>query len=132
MAKKNIEKQYARVLYELTLGLKGEQMKEAVRSFASFLARHHKLTRTEKIISEFENYAKNKERIVKIEIGSAGVLDSRTLQKICSVFGKQVEMTAKIEPELLGGVRIRTAETVLDASLKKQLSIFKKHLLNSK
>lgn len=132
MAKKNTEKQYARALYELTLGLRGEKIKEAVHGFAALLARRHKLRRLEKIISEFERYAKNKEGIVEVEINSARELDSRMLKKICSAFGEQVESRVKVEPELLGGIKIKTAETILDASFKKQLLIFKQHLLTNK
>jgi|WetSurMetagenome_2_1015567.scaffolds.fasta_scaffold319261_2 F-type H+-transporting ATPase subunit delta len=121
MAQKISDRQFAKALYEAAEGISKSDMQEAVRNFLSVLHKAGKLGRIENIIAEFENISKEKEGIKTLKIESARKLDKKTLENIRSAFGDKVESEESVREDLLGGVRIRTGDTVYDASLKKQL-----------
>jgi len=128
--KKVTNTQLAQALYEVTKGAKGEKLSKAIAEFATLLVRAHKISRADNIIKEFEKYSKKQAGIVEIEVQSARKLDENTLNGIKKVFGESVEATESIDESLLGGVRVRTEDKILDASLKSQLMILKNSLNN--
>jgi len=131
MKKKVSNKQYAEALYEITKDTKGEKLNKALRLFVLLLVKNHKLKQAETIIVEFEKYAKKQAGIVEIEIISARELSEATLNHIKKVFGAEVEALEKVDETLLGGVKVKTEDKILDASLKKQLTILKNNLINN-
>ena len=122
MAKKVNNRQYAKALYEITKGLSPEKMKKAVRGFVEYLAKKNRLKQGERIVAEFLSFAKSQEGIQEIEITCAHELETKTLEKIKKVFGEKVEATIKLDPAVLGGIKVKTADKIFDASLQKQLS----------
>ena len=129
MKKKISNKQLAKALYEATKDLKVNDMKKVLANFVSMLARAHKLKKTDYIIAEYIKYAKAGEGIQEIEITSARELDDKTLNHIKKAFGNNVEATVKIDESLLGGVRVKTEDRILDASLKSQILKLKQSII---
>lgn len=129
MRKKTSNKQLAQALYEVTDGVKGEKLHKAIEEFAKLLARARKISRANNIIKEFESYSKKQAGIMEIEIQSARKLDEKTLNGVKKVFGDSVEATESIDENLLGGVRVRTEDRILDGSLKTQLNQLKQSLV---
>lgn len=127
--KKITTKQFASALYEITDGLKGEKLNEALRQFVLLLVKYHKLKQGARIIAEFEKYAKKKAGVVEIEITSAHKLSDTTLNRIKKVFGTEVESVEKIDEKLLGGITVKMEDKILDASLKTQLLNLKQSLI---
>jgi len=119
--KKTTNKQLAKALYEVTKDMKGADLKIVLADFVTILAREHKLKKADYIIAEYIKYAKAGEGIQEIEITSARELDEKTLNHIKKAFGNNTEATVKIDESLLGGVRVKTEDRILDASLKTQL-----------
>jgi len=136
MRKKISNNQLAQVLYEVTVGTKGEQTKKAIHEFVRLLKRIHKVSKALNIITEFEKYAKKRQGIVNIEIQSARELDEKTLLNIKKIFstkggsvlGGGVEASESIDQCLLGGIKVKTEDKILDASLKTQLNQLKQFL----
>ncbi len=121
MAKKTTNKQLAKALYEVTKNIKGVDLKIVLADFVTILAREHKLKKADYIITEYIKYAKAGEGIQEIEITSARKLDEKILNHIKKAFGNNTEATVKIDESLLGGVRVKTEDRILDVSLKAQL-----------
>jgi F-type H+-transporting ATPase subunit delta len=121
MVQKISDRQFAKALYEAVQGISKTDMQDAARNFLSALHKAGKLGRIENIITEFENISKEKEGIISLKIESARKLDKKTLENIRSAFGDKVESEESVREDLLGGVRVRTGDTVYDASIKKQL-----------
>lgn len=130
MKGKNSNKQIASALYEVTRGLKGEKLTKALHSFVAFLVRARKIKQKDKIINEFISYAKKQEGIKEIEITAARGLDDGTVKQIKKCFGNNVEEKIVIDKEILGGIKIKTDDKILDASLKTQLNNLKNTLAN--
>ena len=129
MQKKTTNKQLAQALYEITAGVKGEKLSKAVEEFAKLLMRSHKMTRADNIIAEFERYSKKQSGILEIEVQSARKLDEKILNHLKKVFGDEVEASESVDESLLGGIRVRTEDKILDGSLKTQLNQLKQSLV---
>lgn len=120
--------EYARVLYEVTQDLSQHALSQAILEFAKLLAKHQQLGKADRIILEFEAYAKKQMGIMEIAITSAHALDATTREAIKKIFGNKVEETAAVDTALLGGVKIQTADKIFDASLRTQLVRLKQQL----
>lgn len=127
--KKITTKQFAVALYEITAGLHGEKLHEALRQFVLLLVKYHKLKQGSRIIAEFEKYAKKQAGIMEIEITSARKLSETTLNHIKKIFGEHTESVEKVDATLLGGMKVKTEDKILDASLKTQLLNLKNSLI---
>jgi len=119
--KKSTNKQLAKALFEVTKDLKGNDLKKVLNNFVVILAREHKLKKSGYIIAEYVKYAKIKEGIREIEITTARELDEKTLNHIKKAFGNNTEANVIVDESLIGGVRIKTENKILDASIKTQL-----------
>jgi F-type H+-transporting ATPase subunit delta len=78
------------------------------------------------------------QKIMKIgtaEVKSAIGLDAATNEEIRrfieKLTGKKIEMTSKIDPSLIGGIVIKTGDTLYDASISGSLQKVKQELLNT-
>ena len=127
--KKVSNKQLAQALYQITVDAKGEKLHRAIAEFAKLLARARKISRAENIIAEFEKYSKKQAGIMEITVQSARKLDEKTMNQLKKVFGDEVEASESIDESLLGGVRVRTEDKILDGSLKTQLNQLKQSLV---
>jgi len=126
---KNTPKIYALALLQSIRGLSDKKISEALKKFVELIARDHKLKQMPKIIAEFARLAKNEQGIEEIKIKSARELDDKIIEKIKKIFGDKTEATVEIEEEMLGGIKIKTADKILDASLKTQLNKLKQTLI---
>ncbi|MDD2655987.1 MAG: ATP synthase F1 subunit delta [Patescibacteria group bacterium] len=121
-------KQFAEALYELTIGLNASDLDIVLKNFVGLLAKKHKIKQTNNIIAEFETILKKKQGIVELEVTSARDLDSEIIKKIKESFGKEVFVQEKIDKNLIGGIRVKIEDKILDASVKTQLTNLKKSL----
>ncbi|MDO8499533.1 MAG: ATP synthase F1 subunit delta [bacterium] len=121
-------KQFAEALYQATRSLTGAKLSATVAQFAALLSRKHKLKQAPAITRDFIKYSKKQDGIQEIEITSAGELDEKTLEKIKRAFGKNTEATLKTDPTILGGIKIKTEDKILDASVRTQLARLKQML----
>lgn len=127
--KKNTIQEYAQALWEVTAGQPAAAIPGITREFVQFLARSRALLKHEQIISAFLKLAKKQLGIVEISITSARALDKKTITAIERVFGSAVESTQELDPAILGGVVVRTADKIFDASFKTQLRQLKNYLV---
>lgn len=128
-AYKTNNRQFGRALYEVTHGLHGEQLHQTLRQFVLLLVKYHKLKQGDRIIAEFEKYAKKQTGIMEIEITSARKLPEATVNHIKKIFGEHTESVESVDEALLGGMKVKTDDKILDASLKTQLLNLKNSLI---
>jgi F-type H+-transporting ATPase subunit delta len=126
--KKSSNKQYAHALYEITKDKSGADLKQVLDVFVKLLVRDRKLKQSNNIIIEFEKFSKKQEGIVELAITSAHELDDKTVEHIKKVFGQKVEAVQDVDEDLIGGVRVKMEDKILDGSLKTQLVSLKKRL----
>ncbi|HBB37693.1 MAG: ATP synthase subunit delta [Candidatus Magasanikbacteria bacterium GW2011_GWD2_43_18] len=123
-----LPKQYAKILFELTDGKSGSALEKAVEEFVKFLIDERALSKKEYLMNAFQEYAKLQQGIQKIVITSARKMSQKMVDDIAGLFGKKVEVETMIDKTLIGGVVVRTGDTILDASVKSQLEQLQKEL----
>jgi F0F1-type ATP synthase delta subunit len=56
------------------------------------------------------------------------LLVQKVFGKFKGAFGQQVRLEEQVDPKILGGIIVRDADTIFDASLRSQLAKLKTHL----
>ena len=73
--------------------------------------------------------------ILRGEVISARALTSAQMstltQKLCDQYGKRVVLTNTVDPDILGGLRLDIADTLIDGSLRSRLCNIEKILKNT-
>ncbi len=123
-----LPKQYAKVLYELTKGKEGSDLEKSVEEFVKFLIEERVLSKKEYLMKAFKEYAKLQQGIQKIVITSARELSDKMVNEIAGFFGKKVEVETTIDKSLIGGVVVRSGDSIIDASVKSQLEQLQRQL----
>lgn len=116
---------------------KAESEKEArilLDRFFEILEKNSDLKKLPKIISEVEKINEAKSGVKKTKLITAvelsDVLKKEVAQKLENVFKKKIELSAKIVPEILGGMVIEAGNEILDASARTMINKFKQALVN--
>ncbi|PIT87846.1 MAG: ATP synthase F1 subunit delta [Candidatus Magasanikbacteria bacterium CG10_big_fil_rev_8_21_14_0_10_40_10] len=122
---KQSNKQFAIALYEATREIKDSEIATVANNFVLLLSKAHKLKRADKIMTEFIKYAKKQEGIMDIEITGARELDKKTIEEIKKVFGERTQSVQTTNPDLIGGIVVKTENVIFDASLKTQINNLK-------
>ena len=96
------------------------------RNFVKLLADNQRLTVLPEISATFMHLRHQKERVIEAEVSSAFALTQAQTHDIRKVledkYQQKVEITEKVDPELIGGVAIRIGDEVIDASVRGKLA----------
>lgn len=112
---------YAKVLYDLTVGLDKGEYDRAVQTFLDFLRKEERMSKIEYIIDAFIHYAKKQKGIREVSVTSARALEKKEIDQIAQALGGSIEMTEKIDSQLIGGMTVRVGDTIMDGSVRTQL-----------
>lgn len=119
---KNINKLYARALYESLEGKSAAETETTISNFLDLLKKKGDLHRTQKVFKEFEELYNQKNGIRKLKITSAFSLDKNTLEKIAQKLDlKDYELETSINKDLIGGFVAQYEDNLVDASIKNNL-----------
>ena len=81
----------------------------------------------------YERLWEEHNRLLPVEVTSAVELDERTVRgigdRIAEQTGRKVELSATVEPEILGGIVVRVGNQVLDASIRSRLETLRKQVV---
>jgi F-type H+-transporting ATPase subunit delta len=98
---------------------------ETVGNFLDLLIEKHRMPVVFRIRREYETLWERANNVLPVEITSAIELDEQTVKGIGDRIGRQtgqhVELTARVAPEILGGVVLRVGNQILDASIRNRL-----------
>ena len=71
-------------------------------------------------------------KILPVQISTATTLDEATVQqigdRIAKDTGQKIELTADVDPDILGGIVLRVGNSILDASIRNRLDNLRKHV----
>jgi len=113
-------------LAEIVLGLAGDSLDRALGNFVHVVAENKRLNLLPQISALFEQFKANRESSVDIELVSAYELADETQQKLSDALAakleRRVNVSASLDPTLLGGVMVRAGDTVIDGSVRGRLN----------
>jgi F-type H+-transporting ATPase subunit delta len=99
------------------------------RKFMGLLARNRRTTAIPAVIAAFERMAAEHRGTVSAEVVSAVPLTAAQLQAVTaslrSSLGKLPELETRVDPAILGGLKVRVGSRLFDASLKTRLDQMK-------
>ncbi len=128
---KNINKLYARALYESLEEKSAKEIEKAISTFLDLLKRKGDLHRIQKVVKEFEEFYNRKNGICKLKIASAYPLKEKTVEKIAKKLDlKEYELETKIERDLIGGFVAQYNDNLIDASIKNNLNKLHKQIIS--
>jgi F-type H+-transporting ATPase subunit delta len=101
-------------------------------NFLETLLERHRMPAIYRIRAEYERLWDEENKLLPVEVTSAIDLDEATVKSIGDRIGEQtgqrVELTSKVDPEILGGIVLRVGNQILDASIKHRLDQLRKHV----
>lgn len=99
--------------------------KSEAANFVRILAENHRLDTAPELAAYFESLCDAAERTVEVEAVSAYPLNEKQRESIASALqkrlGKNINLSAREDATLLGGVVIHAGDLVIDGSLKGRL-----------
>ena len=102
----------------------------AVSNFLELLVEKHRMPAIFRIRRELDRLWERENRLLPVTITSAVPLDDATVEGITSAIGEQtgrtVELTRRVDPDVLGGIVLRVGNSILDASIRNRLDQLRK------
>ena len=84
------------------------------------------------MVDEYQTMADESKNVVKAEVTSAKHVNEQDLveleKTLSQATGKKVRVKLTVDPSLLGGVKVRIGDRVIDASVVKKLDMLKSSL----
>jgi F-type H+-transporting ATPase subunit delta len=123
-----------------------EEKKEGVRrivadadertlNFLELLAERHRMPVLPRIRRDFEGMWADEHKLLPVTVTSAVALDEELVQdigrRIGEQTGRQVELSANVDPDVLGGLIVRVGNMVLDASVRNRLESLRKQVVKA-
>lgn len=99
-------------------------------NFLELLVDKHRMPEIFRIRREFEELWKHENRRIDVTVTSAVELDSSVVEKIGQEVerqtGEKVDLSSKVDGQILGGIVLQVGNMVLDASIRSRLEKLKK------
>jgi F-type H+-transporting ATPase subunit delta len=112
-------------LAEVVIQVAGEHIDGNAANLVRVLADNHRLTLLPDIAALFEIQRRNAEGRVQAELISAFPVTAEQQEKITQGLrvrlGRDIELSCRVEPGLLGGAIIRAGDLVIDGSVRGKL-----------
>ena len=107
------------------LAVVGDKLDEAGKNLIKLLVEYGRLGLMPEVAAAFEELKAEAEGVLEAEITAAtNPTDAEVkalVKRLESKFGKKIEAKVKVDPEIIGGVKIIVGDTVIDASVRGQL-----------
>jgi F-type H+-transporting ATPase subunit delta len=107
-------------------------LEPVVRKLLELLAEGDRLALAGEVLEQYRGRLLDHRKVVRAEVTTAVPLDDDRLgalrQGLGTLTGRQVVVTTRVEPEILGGVVARIGSIVYDGSLRRQLERIREKL----
>ena len=103
-----------------------------VRNFLELLVENHRMPAIFRVRREMDRLWQETHQLLPVQITSAVELDEGVVKRIGDEIGRQtgrtVELTATVDPEVIGGIVLRVGNSILDASIRTRLERLRKQV----
>ena len=114
----------------LRRGIEGAD--ENLSNFLELLLEKHRMPAIFRIRRQFDALWAEENRLLPVQVTSAVELDEQTVRRIGDEIGEQtgrkVELTSRVDPDILGGIVLRVGNSILDASIRHRLEQLRKQV----
>ena len=101
-------------------------------NFLELLIEKHRMPAVFRVRRELDRLWQRENKLLPVEVTSAIELDKGTVKQIGDRIGEQtgqkIELSAKVEPDILGGIVVRVGNSIIDASIRARLEQLRKQV----
>jgi ATP synthase F1 delta subunit len=103
-----------------------------VVNFLKLLIENHRTPVIFRVRRNFDTLWEQENRLLPVTVTSAVELDKDTVRqigdRIAEQTGRKVDLSAVVEPDILGGLVVRVGNSILDASIRNRLDQLRKQV----
>ncbi len=114
------------------LDVAGKKLDKDAANFIRLLSENHRLALLPEIASLYELLRAQAEGRVEAEVISASAVSDAQLKDIAAALkkrlGRDIDLSTRIDPALIGGIVIRAGDLVIDGSVQGKLRALATHL----
>jgi F-type H+-transporting ATPase subunit delta len=100
--------------------------------FLELLAERHRMPVVFRMRAEFDRLWREENKLLPVSVTSAVELDTQLVEgigkRIEEQTGERVELSSKVDPDVLGGLVLQVGNMVLDASVRNRLERLRKQV----
>ena len=101
-------------------------------NFLKLLIENHRMPIIFRVRRDYDALWEDENKLLPVRVTSAVELDSKTVSqigdKITEQTGRKVDLSAEVDPDILGGIVIRVGNSILDASIRNRLESLRKQV----
>jgi ATP synthase F1 delta subunit len=101
-------------------------------NFLKLLIENHRMPVIFRVRRGYDELWEQENRLLPVHVTSAVKLDRATVKqigdRIAEQTGRRVDLSATVEPDILGGIVVRVGNQVLDASVRNRLEQLRKQV----
>ncbi len=105
---------------------------ETLVNFLELLIEKHRMPALLRIRRSFDRLWEEHNRLLPVQVTSAVELDEQTVKqigdRIAEQTGRKVDLSATVDPDVLGGLQVRVGNMVLDATVRNRLEQLRKQV----
>jgi F-type H+-transporting ATPase subunit delta len=105
---------------------------EIFLNFLSLLIENHRMPVIFRARQQYERLWDEENRTLPVEVTSAIALDQATTESLGRTIGeragRKVTLSARVDPDILGGIVLRVGNSILDASIRNRLEQLRRHV----
>jgi F-type H+-transporting ATPase subunit delta len=103
-----------------------------LQNFLKLLIEKHRMPAVFRVRRTFDQLWQQENKLLPVEITSAIELDKQTIKQIGDRIGEQtdqkIELSSRVEPDILGGIVVRVGNSIIDASIRTRLEQLRKQV----
>src|SRR5215210_3729172 len=103
-----------------------------VQNFLKLLIEKHRMPTVFRVRRAYEEMWQHENRLLPVEVTSAIELDEKTVRQIGDRIGEEtgqkIELSSRVEPDILGGLVVRVGNSIIDASIRARLESLRKQV----
>jgi ATP synthase F1 delta subunit len=107
-----------------------EDADETLVNFLELLIEKHRMPVIFRIRRVYDSLWEQAHHVLPVQIATAIELDQDVARKlgerIAETTGQKIELTASVDPDILGGIVLRVGNSILDASIRNRLDNLRK------
>jgi F-type H+-transporting ATPase subunit delta len=104
-------------------------------NFLRLLIEKHRMPVIFRIRAEYDRLWEEENKLLPVEITSAVELDQDIVKqlgdRISEQTGRKVELSSRVEPDILGGIVVQVGNAVLDASVRNRLEQLRRQVVKA-
>ena len=107
-------------------------VEEILNNFLELLIEKHRMPAVFRVRRTLDQMWQRENQLLPVEITSAVELDKGTIKQIGDRIGaetdQKIDLSTRVEPDILGGIVVRVGNSIIDASIRARLEKLRKQV----